>query len=200
MLQKMLCQMSSSLDVLSLLPQDEKVQYLHMREAFQSEQEHSAHDRHQSHFGEQIQRINRWVDTRIVQRQMRGLIAGLISCGAYICVNTRQLQKLLGRCKSSINNGFQQLGYCSVKSKSQARQCLLTTLPCLVKDQGLSRQWTVRYCARSERKKTTSEVPMPIIARPLSLPIECLLSLEEDFMPKIDDDEFGGLECEDGIL
>ena len=192
MLQRLFCEAGPGLDALSLLPQDDKAQYVQMREVFQNEQEHAMHERHQSHFREQIERIRRWVDARIVHRQVRGLIAGLISCGAYICVNTRQLQKLMGRCKSSINNGFQQLGYCSVKSKSRASQCLLTTLPCLVKDQRLSRQWTVRYCARRERRKQISEVPMPIIERPLSVPIEhCVFDEVEFEVPRLSDDVCG---------
>lgn len=176
MLPSFFCDLSTNHDVLSLLPQDEKLQYIKMRETFQSEQVHPSH---QSRFREQIEQIFRWVDARSVQRQVRGLIAGLISCGAWICVNTRQLQKLLGRCKSSINHGFQQLGYCSMKSNTRSQECLLAALPCLVKDQWLSRQWTVRYCAQ-RRRPEAKPLPIPIIERPLSVPIECLMSVTDE--------------------
>lgn len=110
-------------------------------------------------FREQLMKVFEFVDMKMAQRQTRGLLAGVIKWGEYVCVNTRQLQKFTGRCKSSINNGFQQMGYTSLKSKSQTQTCLMTALPCLIKDQGLSRQWTVRYLAKEEKKG----LPIPII-------------------------------------
>jgi hypothetical protein len=62
----------------------------------------------------------------------------------FICVNTRQLKDFLGRCKSSINGSFQQLGYVAVPTKSKARTCVLSLLPGLVNEPNILRQWTVR--------------------------------------------------------
>lgn len=141
-------------------------------------------------FRDQLRKVFEFVDMKLPQRQVRGLLAGVIKLGEYVCVNTRQLQKFTGRCKSSINNGFQQLGYASLKSKSQTQTCLMTALPCLIKDQGLSRQWTVRYLAKEEKKG----LPIPIIdahASPNDLSSPSIEDLIDSPFPNFPIETFG---------
>jgi hypothetical protein len=78
-------------------------------------------------------------------REERSIVCGIAVAGPLIAVNTRQLKSLIGRCKSSINGSFRQLGYLAVKTKSKARECVLVILPSLKGDPGSLRQWTVRF-------------------------------------------------------
>ena len=82
-------------------------------------------------------------------REWRCILAGVAFAGPFICVNTRQLKNFLGRCKSSINGSFQQLGYVAVRTKSKAKSCVLSVIPSLANDPNLLRQWTVR-CASDD--------------------------------------------------
>jgi hypothetical protein len=61
-------------------------------------------------------------------REERCILAGIAFAGPFICVNTRLLKSFLGRCKSSINGGFQQMGYVAIKTKTKARGCVAAVL------------------------------------------------------------------------
>jgi hypothetical protein len=78
-------------------------------------------------------------------REERSIVAGLACGGHCLAINNRELKKLLGRCKSSINGSFQRMGYSVVKACTKARECVLSLLPSLHRDAGALRQWTVRY-------------------------------------------------------
>jgi hypothetical protein len=79
----------------------------------------------------------------------RSIICGVAFAGPYICVNTRQLKAFLGRCKSSINGSFLEMGYTALRTKSKARSCVLACLRALIDDVVNLRQWTVRCASRS---------------------------------------------------
>lgn len=131
-------------DPLESLTEEDKREYMALQESFRTSQ---SSDRHTATFQQEISRIVRFVDICPDRREQRALAAGLIYTGTYFCVNTQQLRKLICRCKSSINNGFQQLGFVSLKMKAKAQSCLLSALPCLMHDAFSIRQWTVRTSA-----------------------------------------------------
>ena len=116
-------------------------EYRRLRDSFSAS---SPHDRHQATFQQEIKNIVQFVERSKEGREERALAAGLVYTGTYFCVNTQQLKKLIGRCKSSINSGFQQMGFLSVKMKTRARSCLFSALPSLANDASGARQWTVR--------------------------------------------------------
>lgn len=128
-------------DPVDALCEEDRAQYLALRQSFNTSM---THDRHTATFQQEISRIIHFVDACPERREQRALAAGLIYTGSYFCVNTQQLRRLICRCKSSINNGFQQLGFGSLKMKAKAQSCLLSALPCLMNDTLSIRQWTVR--------------------------------------------------------
>jgi hypothetical protein len=71
-------------------------------------------------------------------------VTGIAFAGPFICVNTRLLKSFLGRCKSSINGGFQQLGYVAIRTKTKAHACILAIMRSLANDSNVMRQWSVR--------------------------------------------------------
>jgi hypothetical protein len=94
--------------------------------------------------------------------ESRCILTGVAFAGAYCCVNTRQLKSLLGRSKSSINGGFQQLGYVSVKAR--AAECIEAILPWLTKDVNAFRQWTVRCATGNSPFCFLAKAPVPALA------------------------------------
>ena len=98
-----------------------------------------------SSFSYEIQAIINYINRKIEDKEKRSLACGFAYLGLFICVNTKLLKYLIGRCKSSINNGFQQFGYVSVKTKDRSHSCLQQILPSLDPEAVLNRQWTVRY-------------------------------------------------------
>lgn len=124
---------------LSLTTQDNE-EYNRLKESFNLSQQ----NRHSYTFQQEINKILMFVDRSSKDREQRAIAAGLFYSGSYFCVNTQQLKKLICRCKSSINNGFQQLGYTTIKIKPRVSFCLKNSLPSVANNPVLSRQWTVR--------------------------------------------------------
>lgn len=126
------------------LSQNDKVEFLKLRTQLHQSQKATVKDRRLVSFSNEMSTILEFLEQSDEGRQQRSVLAGVAFAGPFICVNTRQLKSFLGRCKSSINGSFQQLGYVAVRTKSKAKACVLSVLPCLSTDPNLLRQWTVR--------------------------------------------------------
>ena len=143
---------------------------------------HSTHDKndgrkenHLISFQKDLNSVMSFIERRPECREERAIISGFYFTGSFICVNTRQLKFLMGRCKSSLNNGFQSLGYMSAKAKS--KQWFMNCLPSLLNDNNLFRQWTIR-CLETKipckEKHVLAAQPQPRVSetrKPLPLPI-----------------------------
>jgi hypothetical protein len=98
--------------------------------------------------------------------EARALLAGICFVGPAVCVNTRQLKFLLGRCKSSINGCFRQLGFVAVRTKAKARGFIAATLTSLKDRPEAIRQWTVRCTSGASQFCFLSSFPrenLPVI-------------------------------------
>ena len=99
----------------------------------------------------------------------RALICGYLYMGKLLAINTRQLMQLIGKCKSSINSGFQAIGYKVIPMDAESAVTLMKTFPFLKDQISLTRQWTLRskdpYVKETESDikavldKTLSETP-----------------------------------------
>lgn len=96
-------------------------------------------------FSDDLTKILEYIEHDDIGREWRCILIGIAFAGSYICVNTRQLKTFLGRCKSSINELLQHLGYFSVKEKTKTKTYVLSIIPYLINDRGLLRQWSVRF-------------------------------------------------------
>ena len=109
-------------------------------------------------FKAELEMIKAYIEEDPREAIDRATICGIFFSPKFICVNNRALKLLLGRCKSSINIGFQNLGYHSAKTK--VRKIILTEIPILKYCPTIARQWTVRYLVREAPRK---ELPTPIL-------------------------------------
>lgn len=129
------------------LSQDDRDEFTRLRHHFHQCQKVTSKDPRLVCFANELRTILSFIEHSPQGRENRTILAGVAFAGPYICVNTRQLKNFLGRCKSSINGCFQQLGYVALKTKSKARTCVLSLVPSLVNDQNTLRQWTVRWAS-----------------------------------------------------
>jgi hypothetical protein len=126
-------------------------------------------------FRDELTSILQFLDHDEPNRELRCIVVGVAFAGPIICMNTQALKSFLGRCKSSINGCFQQLGYAAVKHKVQARDCVVSVLPELEGDRPHLRQWTVRAAMRGAEVCFISALPTPRLPK---IPPEDLLDGE----------------------
>ena len=126
------------------LSQEDRNEYLRLRQSFHSGQKISSKDRRIVTFRKELNIVLQYLERSSQNMEARCILTGVCFVGPLICVNTRQLKSFLSRCKSSINGSFQQLGYVALKTKAKARNCCVAVLPALQNHQTVLRQWTVR--------------------------------------------------------
>lgn len=128
----------------NILSQDDRNEYLRLRQSFHNGQKVSSKDRRIATFRKELNIVLQYLERSPENMEARCILIGVCFVGPLICVNTRQLKAFLSRCKSSINGSFQQLGYVALKTKAKARNCCIAVLPSLQNYQTVLRQWTVR--------------------------------------------------------
>jgi hypothetical protein len=107
-----------------------------------------------------------YIDRSSMGWDHRCVLVGIAFSGPFVCVRIHQLKSVLGRCKSSINGSFQQLGYASIKTKANCY--LLNILPFLIQDASAMRQWTVRVATETAEFCFVARRKFPIRTRPLA--------------------------------
>lgn len=91
-----------------------------------------------------LSEICKYIEKSPQTKQIRAIVTGVCFAGPFICVNTKHLQKVMNRCKSSINNCFQHMGYLSIHTKGKSRSAVQAILPLLLDDSNAVRQWSAR--------------------------------------------------------
>jgi len=131
------------------LSQDDRTEFVRLRSHFLQGQKISSKDRRIVTFRKELIAVLKYIERSDSCVEERSVLVGVCFAGPFICVNTRQLKNFLGRCKSSINGSFQQMGYVALRTKAKARSCVLAVMPSLQNDTNILRQWTVR-CASED--------------------------------------------------
>ena len=150
----------------NVLSTEDKTEYMKLRANFLQGQKISSKDRRIVTFRKELVMVLKYIQRTEVHQEERSVLVGVCFAGPVICVNTRQLKGFLGRCKSSINGSFQQMGYVALRTKAKARSCVVAVMPSLQNDQNILRQWTVRYAGDEAQfcfLSTFSSVPLPQI-------------------------------------
>ena len=156
----------------SRISPEDQIDFIRLRNSFLQNAKFSSKDRRVVAFRNELIIALKYIEKRSDNIEMRSIITGLSFCGPLIAVNNRQLKLFTGRCKSSINGSFQQLGYGAVKTKAKAKACVVDLLPSLATEPQLLRQWTVRIA--------TDSVPFCFVSCPKNVPI--LSIIESDFV------------------
>ena len=133
-------------DPVGCLSPEDREYYAALQASFPETSHIPGRDRKTISFRSEVTAIIKFVDRRVEDREIRACATGLVKVGNMLCVNTRQLKKLLHRCKSSINNGLQHLGFTAVKMKPGDDHLISESLPGIAHFPCIARQWTVRSC------------------------------------------------------
>ena len=128
------------------LTPDDKAEFHNLKNHFHQSLNSSGKDRRVVTCANELMSVLKYIDRDMIHREERAILTGICFAGPFICVNTRQLKTFLGRCKSSINGSFQQMGYIALRTKAKSRNCIISILKPLINEQNILRQWTVR-CA-----------------------------------------------------
>lgn len=126
---------------------EDQNEYINLKSAFHQNLKSPTKDKRFSAFSSELSILLAFTERSTNGVEERSIAAGIAFAGPYICVNTRQLKNFIGRCKSSLNGSFQQLGYVAVRPKQKTKACVLACLPSLAGDISSLRQWTVRYAS-----------------------------------------------------
>jgi hypothetical protein len=110
-----------------------------------------------SSFLQDLMLIITFVERRPEDRELRAHVTGVLRMPPFLCINTRVLKNLIHRCKSSINNSLQGLGYTTVKGKTTGDSSVLAEIATFLQCSPSSKQWTVRLC------NEVPQLPIPVI-------------------------------------
>ena len=128
---------------------EDQAEFIKLRNQFLATSKIAAKDRRVVAFRHELIITLHYVERSPLNIEERSILTGICFCGPLIAVNNRQFKFFSGRCKSSINGSFQQLGYSAVKTKSKAKACIKDLLPSLTNFPQIIRQWTIRYVTAS---------------------------------------------------
>jgi hypothetical protein len=132
------------LNILSLVDQDKFwILYRHL---------HYSHVRITP--ADSLRAINDFVFSEPIDAHKRARVCGIFSGAEAIAVNRRPLLRLMGQCKSRLNNAFRDLAYVTTPPRPEAIQFLTTVLPGVAANDHECRQWTVRKGTALARKLT----------------------------------------------
>lgn len=110
-------------------------------------------------FTEIIESLKQFVMRGDSDDKNRALVCGIYWFPDSIAVNTQQLMLMLSKCKSSINNSFQLLGYGTIPTGANASPELIRLFPEFKNNYAQLRQWTIRQMMnQGNQSKTLLEI------------------------------------------
>ena len=149
------------------LTREDQTTFMQLHLHFIRQQKEHMKDRRNNTFFNDIQCLLQFIEYSPIRKDDRAICVGLACSGPFVCVNTQQIKIILGRCKSSINNSFQMIGYEAVKTKGKSREAILSIIPALSNEQNTLRKWTVRCASEASTCCFVSRfqmVNLPLIA------------------------------------
>jgi hypothetical protein len=118
--------------------------YRELRKFIQPLTRRASKDETATKFQITLARIQQYVVRNDDNDWKRSVNCGITWVGDAIAISTRQLSKLIGKCKSSINSGFRTLGYATVLTNLEHAALLTRVFPFMMDNSTELRQWTVR--------------------------------------------------------
>ncbi|OHT02371.1 hypothetical protein TRFO_30566 [Tritrichomonas foetus] len=142
------------------LSREDQAAFMQLHIHFIKQQKEHFKDRKNNTFFSDISCLLQYIEYSPLRKDDRAICVGIACSGPFVCVNTQQLKIILGRCKSSINNCFQQIGYDALKTKGKSREAVLSIIPSLITEQNTLRKWTVRCASEKAMSCFVSRFPM----------------------------------------
>lgn len=94
---------------------------------------------------EVLKALKLFQDHKMEDKWKRCLISGVVQIDeSSYAVNIKQLQKLIYKCKSSINGTFKRMGYSSITNSDNSLKPLIEMIPFLQNNYHELKQWNLR--------------------------------------------------------
>jgi hypothetical protein len=191
---------TNSPDYWALLSPSDQLEYKQLKKAIEPLCLRASRDQLPLKFQIMVGQIQRFVIRRTDEDWKRSLVCGILWIEDAIAVSTRQLSILMGKCKSSINCGFQSIGYGTVTMSSTHAAELSRAFPTLGRSSGEIRQWTIRARVPACPIHLLGMQVQPVWAseeRPKEEGIQQIRLIEESMGFAAEEDDFL-FQCQDG--
>lgn len=117
---------------------------------------------------EMLSEIRRYIEKSENNKWKRSIVCGVIFLQNSLAINIQQLRILIGKCKSSINGSFQQMGYVSSPPSKEIINGLLSIVPLFQNDSFELKKWTIRKLIQSEVQSAKCSqpalLPIPVVS------------------------------------
>lgn len=142
---------------------DDQCRYMQLREDISKSFLQSKNAKICDNFQNVFDLIRGYVNREPSSENDRALVCGIMWVDDKIIINTRQLQLVIGKCKSSINNGIQTIGYVSMPTSADIAVVIGRRFPFLKNSFAELRQWTVRRLSVSHQLPPPPPPPLPAV-------------------------------------
>ena len=147
---------STSPKDLNLLSDTDKDALLQLQGALSSTGSRNQRGKQLKTFSDMIKIIQKFCIRGDPYDWRRCYVCGICWLNNGIAINNRRFGCMLGKCKSSINGSFQQLGYVTAPSRSESYDAIVEAIPALKNDMSALREWTVRVLSPSAMEALTN--------------------------------------------
>jgi hypothetical protein len=141
-------------DFFTLLSEDDQRAYHSIRDSLVRRPGRGSRNKSGENFREDIRKIRDYVVRSDDADNLRGLVCGLLWRDRGIAINIKQLRVLTGKCKSSINSAFQNLGFGTIPTGADVSGEIAGLFPFMTNRFDLVRHWTLRQ--RTEDSPTVT--------------------------------------------
>lgn len=128
-----------------ILSDDDKRGYIDLKKILSDYKFCKSVDRKIS-FVNQLKHVQKYVERNDSDDWKRGLVCGIIFLENSVAINIQQLIKIFSKCKSSINNLFQKIGFFAHRQGSGIEDELINKFPFSYQEKCSAKNWTVRDC------------------------------------------------------
>ena len=141
--------------------------YYSLRKTINSEIGKSRKGERLESFLMKIKQIRNFIERMDQNDWKRSLVCGIVFLSNSIAINIQQLRLLFGKCKSSINGSFQQLGYSALPPGRELSAEFLCRIPLFQHNTSELKKWTIRenISQKMVQKQKIFIVPIPQIPK-----------------------------------
>jgi hypothetical protein len=151
----------------TILGDEDKIKYHQLRKLLNPLSTRTSRSQLAVKFRVTIMKIQEYSIRNDADDWKRCLVCGVAWLDGSLALSTRQLCKLIGKCKSSINAGFQSIGYVMTPIASKHAAQLVQLFHCLAENATELRQWSIRSLNGAEKSGMQGMSPPDIVFDPL---------------------------------
>ena len=140
-----------------ILSEEDKKGYRKLQKDLQDLIKESGRSKFCKIFPQIVSILQKYITKNDSNDYQRSLVCGIVWMDESLALNTRQLITTIQKCKSSINSGFQSIGYQTFPMEPNSAVKLMQVFPFLKNNMSMTRQWTLRKKINKEIIENSSE-------------------------------------------